>query len=76
MSETEVYDEGNSLLVDVCWIGGLAGRSGLAERTERRRMVLAVETVIGTLVGSGRVGCAGWRGAFVGSRRYLARLQG
>ena len=56
MSETEVYDEGNGLLLDGGRIGVLAGRSGLAERTERRRIVLAVETAVGTLVGSGRVG--------------------
>jgi hypothetical protein len=39
-------------------------------------MLLAVDAAIGTPVGSGRVSRAGWRGAFVGNRRYLARLQG
>jgi len=73
ISGREVYGEGNSRLVDGIWIGVLAGRSGLAERTERRRMVLVV---VGTLVGTVLVGWAGWRGAFVGSRRYLARLKG
>ena len=74
MSEAEAYDGGNNLLTDVRWIGVLVGRSGLAERTERRRLLFAVEAAVGTLVGSGRVGRASWRGAFVGSRKYLARL--
>ena len=56
MSGTEVYDEGNSLLVDDGWISALAGRFGLAERTGRRRMALVVEVAAGTLVGSVRVG--------------------
>lgn len=76
MPETEVYDEGDGLLLDSSRPGVLGGRSGLADRTERRRIVFAIEVVGGTLVGSGRAGRAGWRGAVVGSRRYLARLQG
>jgi hypothetical protein len=54
--KTELYDEGNGLFVGVGRITVLAGRSGLAERTERRRTLLAVEAVLGTLVGSGQVG--------------------
>ena len=52
MSEIEVYDGGNGLL-----LGGRIGvLAGLTERTERRRIVLAVEAAVGTLVGSGRTG--------------------
>jgi hypothetical protein len=56
MSETVVRDEGNSLFVDIGRIGVVVGRSGLAERIERRRAGLPVETLVGTLIGNGPAG--------------------
>ena len=56
MSETELYNEGNGLLLDGGRICVLVGRSGLTERTERRRTVLAAGAIVGTFVGSGRAG--------------------